>query len=90
VLMHILSLFNTNKSIGSVVPHSASNTWELRVNGVKNCKLLFPYFEKYCLQSKKKLSYNKWKELLSKLESGEHLDENKRLVLKELSKKINK
>lgn len=90
VLIHILSLFNTDKNIGSVVPHSASNTWELRINGVKNCKLLFPYFEKYSLQSKKKLSYLKWKELLNKLESGEHLDESKRLMLKELSKKINK
>jgi hypothetical protein len=90
VLIHILSLFNANNNIGSVVPHSASNTWELRINGVKNCKLLFPYFEKYSLQSKKKLSYFKWKELVYKLENGEHLDANKRSILKELSKKINK
>ena len=90
MFIHILSLFNTDKSIGSIVPHSIPNVWELRINGVKNCKLLFPYFEKYSLQTKKKLSYLKWKELLSKLENGEHLDENKRLVLKELSKKINK
>ena len=70
VFIHILSLFNTDKSIGSIVPHSIPNVWELRINGVKNCKLLFPYFEKYSLQTKKKLSYLKWKELLSKLENS--------------------
>jgi LAGLIDADG endonuclease len=90
VLIHILNLFNIDKNIGSIVPHSAYNTWELRINGVKNCKLLYPYFDKYPLHSKKKLSYFKWKALLSRLENGEHLDESKRLVLKELSKRINK
>ncbi len=90
VLIHILNLFNINKNIGCIVPHSAPNTWELRINGVKNCKLLYPYFDKYPLQSKKKLSYSKWKALLLRLENGEHLDKNKILILKELSKKINK
>jgi hypothetical protein len=90
VLIHILNLFTINKKIGSIEPHSAPNTWEVRINGVKNCKFLFPYFDKYSLHSKKKLSYFKWKALLLRLENGEHLDENKRLILKEFSKKINK
>jgi cytochrome c oxidase subunit 1 len=90
VLIHILSLFDTNKNIGSVVPHSIPLVWELRINGVKNCELLCSYFDKYNLQSNKNTSYIKWKELLIKLKDGEHLNVNNRLLLKELSKKINK
>ena len=90
VLESILNLYNTPKKIGLVVPHSTSGVWELRINGVKNCKLLIPYFDKYNLQSKKSISYTKWKELLYKLENGEHLHSDIRLKLKELSKEINK
>lgn len=89
VLHNILNLYNTYKKIGSVVAHSVSNVLELRINGVQNCKLLIPYFDKYNLRSKKNISYIKWKQLLNKLENGEHLNDN-RLMLKEFSKEINK
>jgi hypothetical protein len=85
-----LNLYNTPKKIGLVVPHSVPGVWELRINGVKNCKLLIPYFDKYNLQSKKSISYAKWKEFLYKLENGEHLHSDNRLKLKDLSKEINK
>jgi len=90
VLESILNLYNTPKKIGLVVPHSVSGVWEIRINGVKNCKLLIPYFDKYNLQSKKSISYAKWKELLYKLEKGEHLHSDNRLKLKDISKEINK
>jgi LAGLIDADG endonuclease len=90
VLEHILNLYDTKKNIGSVVPHSIPSVWELRINGVKNCELLFSYFDKYSLKSNKNTSYIKWKELLTKLKKGEHLNTNNRLLLKELSKEINK
>jgi hypothetical protein len=90
VLSNILNLFELNKKIGCIVKHYELNVWELRINGVKNCEILLNYFNKYNLKTKKELSYIKWKELLYKLKNKEHLDSDKRLVLKELSKKINK
>lgn len=90
ILLDILNLYGRDKNIGSVVPHSVTNVWELRINGVKNCKLLLSYFDKYNLQSKKKISYFKWKQLLNRLENSEHLNDNNRLKLKELSKQVNK
>lgn len=90
VLLDILNLYNTTKPIGTIEPHSISNVWEIRINGVKNCKILLPYFSKYSLQTKKKIAYDKWKQLLIRLEKGEHLSEVTRPLLKELSKKINK
>ncbi len=50
-------IFKEYLAKGSVVPHSVSNVWELRVNGVKNCKGLFTYFDEYNLITKKKDSY---------------------------------
>jgi len=59
VLEQILILFNNNspKPIGAVVPHSANEVYELRVNGIKNCEYLFNYFNNYTLKTKKKQSY---------------------------------
>ena len=88
ILSIILNLFE--KNIGSIVPHSASNVWELRINGVKNCEFLLNYFDKYTLKTNKRLAYLKWKDLLYRLKNKEHLYDEKRLILKELSKEINK
>ena len=94
VLDSILNLYDTPKKIGSVVPHSISDVWELRINGVKNCRYLTSYFDKYNLQSKKSISYFKWKEILNKLGDGEHLNTDpngeNRLILRKLSREINK
>jgi hypothetical protein len=88
ILEYISTLFN--QSITSVYPHSAKDVYELRFNGVKNITNLFPYFDKYSLQTKKKESYNKWKILCQRLEKGEHLNNISRKELIDLSKSINK
>lgn len=54
ILEYILNLFNVYLVEGSVVPHSVNNVWELRINGVKNCKGLFNYFDQYMLLTKKR------------------------------------
>lgn len=88
VLEYISSLFN--QSLTSVYPHSNKNVYELRVNGIKNIKFLFPYFDKYSLKTKKKESYQIWKILSQRLEKGEHLNTLSRKELTDLSKTINK
>jgi len=88
VLEHILDLFDSVK--GSVVPHSVENVWEIRINGVENCKGLFSYFDKNLLITKKKESYLKWKSIHSRLVLKDHLNPNTRLELIELAKQINK
>nr|YP_010977143.1 LAGLIDADG endonuclease [Daedalea dickinsii]WNZ34348.1 LAGLIDADG endonuclease [Daedalea dickinsii] len=88
VLEYISTLFN--QSITSVYPHSTKNVYELRVNGLKNIKNLFPYFDKYPLKTNKKESYLKWKILCQRLEKGDHLKEKSRKELIVLSKSINK
>ena len=92
ILVHIMKLFSKKKgiNIGSVVPHSALDVWEYRINGLKNCKEIFPYFDKYGLKSKKKESYYKWKILYSRLLEKDHLDPKLRLELIYLAKNINK
>lgn len=90
VLEHILSIFGEYQVEGSVVPHSVNDVWEIRVNGVKNCKGIFIYFDEYSLITKKKYSYLKWKLLHSRLVKKDHLNDNTRLELIELAKQINK
>ncbi len=90
VLEYILSLFNQYLVEGSVVPHSVNNVWELIINGLKNCKGLFSYFEEYPLKTKKQESFLKWKLLHSRLVKKDHLNENTRLELIKFAKQINK
>ena len=90
VLEHILSIFGIYLVQGSVNPHSVNNIWELRVNGLKNCKGLFTYFDEFALITKKKDSYLKWKLLYSRLVNKDHLKDNTRLELIEQAKQINK
>lgn len=90
VLEHIKILFMVKSAIGAVVPHSQEDTWEYRVNGLKNCEGLFDYFDRYPLLSNKNISYTTWKILHSRLKKGEHLNTLTRKELIELSKTINK
>ena len=90
VFYNILNLFNPNKNIGSVVTQSEPNIWELRLNGVKNCEMILNYFDKYNLKTNKITGYFIWKKLLYKLKYNKDMDNNERLVLKQLSKKVNK
>lgn len=89
VLSHLQDLFDSIGATGSVVPHSVNNVWELRINGVKNCRNLFRYFDSYRLRTVKYNSYIQWAELHSRLEKGEHLDSEARVELIKLSKQIN-
>jgi hypothetical protein len=86
ILDHICLLFG----VGNVSKHSTPNYWEFIVNGVKNCDSIIPYFDKYVLYSKKKESYELWKELRLQLIKGDHLNSNTRIKMKELANKINK
>ena len=91
VLETILNLFNIYSVKGSVVPHSVNEVWELRINGIKNCKGLFHYFDEYKLITTKNESYLKWKIIYSKLLAKDHLkDAFSRLDLIQLTKEINK
>lgn len=90
VLEHIMNIFNECLAKGCVVPHSAQNVWELRINGVKNCSGLFNYFDEYGLITKKKDSYLKWKLIHSRLVKGDHLNNTTRIELISLAKQINK
>ena len=85
-----MRLLNKHSIEGSVVAHHADNVWELRINGLKNCKGLFIYFDNYNLMSKKKDSYLKWKSLYNRLVNKDHLNNDTRLELINLAKQINK
>ena len=90
VLEHILKELNMYLIEGSITPHHVSNVWEIRINGLKNCKGLFTYFDNFCLITKKNNSYLLWKSLYDKLLKKEHLNSESRLELIKLAKKINK
>ena len=90
VLEHLQNILKNSSANGSVVPHSADNVWELRINGVKNCQGLFTYFDEFNLVTKKKDSYLKWKAIHSRLVNKEHLNKDIRSELISLAKGINK
>ena len=89
ILDHISNLFCELGAKAQVVPHSVKEVWEVRVNGVKNCKGLFKYFDEYTLKTNKAASYLKWKTISSKLEKKDHLDSNMRVDIANLAKQIN-
>lgn len=89
ILDHIINLFCELGAKGAVVPHSAEGVWEVRVNGVKNCKGLFKYFDEYTLKTNKAASYLKWKTICSRLEKKDHLDSIMRVEMANLCKQIN-
>ena len=77
--------------VGKIYNHSAPNVLYYRVNGVKDTKLLFYYFDSSygTLKSQKLKSYLLWKILHSKLLNKEHLDTTNRYSLKILASKVN-
>ena len=93
VLEEIINLFGVDNNyikIGNISPHSAKNVFECRINGLKNCEKIIPYFDRFTLQTKKKESYCKWKFLLNRLSKQDHLDLNLRLELISIAKTLNK
>ena len=93
VLSHILELFQSTavvqKEIGAIVPHSVSDVFELRINGVKNCEYIFAYFDEYKLITLKSESYEKWKLAHAQLKNQDHLIPELWEKLTELAKTIN-
>ena len=86
ILEHFCTLFEG----GIVSKHSSDNTYEFRVGGVNNCKVIFPYFDNHQLYTKKHLSYKLWKDIHSRLSKKDHLDVYKRQEMIEMVKMINK
>lgn len=91
ILTYILKYLSgdSSKEIGAVVPHSAHEVWELRINGIKNSSKLIKSLIFNNLKTKKLLAYRRWVEVHQILENKEHLDLSKREYVRELSKKIN-
>ncbi|OAX32218.1 homing endonuclease [Rhizopogon vinicolor AM-OR11-026] len=87
ILYYIQDLFKA----GKIYNHSAPNVLYLRVNGLKDTKKLFDYFDSDTgmLKSKKLKSYLMWKILHDRLLNKDHLDSTKRYSLKVLASKIN-
>jgi hypothetical protein len=85
ILEHIAFLLGK----GTVWPHSRPLHWDLRVNGLKNCKVIFAYFSIYQLKTKKLLSYKLFLEIHARLTAKDHLDPIKRVKLKKLARLIN-
>ena len=92
VLNHIIWLWNneTSKTIGSVVPHYINNVWEVRVNGLKNCQYIIPYFLEFQLKTTKRKSFDLFLETLERIQRKDHMNPEKRSFLKGLTKLINK
>lgn len=77
-------------NVGNISPHSAPDNWEFIVNGVKNTSHILPYFDTHLLQTKKKESYNLWKQLRIQLINGDHLNNLTRADMVKTCKYINK
>lgn len=86
ILKHLCLMFNG----GKVSNHFVKNVYEYRIAGVKACPNIFPYYDKYTLLTKKSLSYTLWKQVHQELCNKEHLDPNKRLIMIEKARMINK
>ena len=86
ILQHISNLFG----VGKVSSHYVKNVYEYRINGVKNCGSILPYFDKFSLFTKKGISYVLWKEIRINLLNKDHLDVEKRKIMVEKVNLINK
>ncbi len=86
ILEHICSMFKA----GKVSNHFIKNVYEYRISGVKSCPNIFPYFDKYTLLTKKSISYILWKQIYLDLYNKQHLYADKRLIMIEKARMINK
>ena len=75
---------------GIVSSHYVKDVYEYRIAGVKACPNIFNYFDKYTLLTKKSISYILWKEIYKDLAAKHHVDPEKRLLMKEKARMINK
>ena len=75
---------------GIVSNHFVKDVYEYRIAGIKKCPNIFPYYDKYTLLTKKSLSYILWKQLYLDLYNKQHLYADKRLIMIEKARMINK
>ena len=75
---------------GKVSNHLVEDVYEYRINGIKYCSNIFPYFDKYSLYTKKYMSYILWKDIHKDFINKYHLDPLKRLEMIEKARMINK
>lgn len=86
VLRHLVVLFKA----GIVSNHFVKDVYEYRIAGVKACPNIFPYYDKYSLLTKKSLSFTLWKQIYIDLLEKQHLSAEKRIVMIEKARMINK
>lgn len=86
ILNHLAVLFEG----GRVEPHFVKDVYDYRINGLKACSNVFPYFDTFSLYSKKAVSYALWRQLHTRLLNKDHLDPELRIILKEKASMINK
>lgn len=80
-----LNLFPELFGVGKIYNHSKPGCYCYRVSGLKDTAILFSYFDKHILKSKKLKSYILWKDVSSRLKNKEHLDKTMRFSLKILA-----
>lgn len=86
ILKHLCLIFKG----GRVYNHFVRNVYEYRIAGVKACPNIFTYYDKYTLLTKKSLSYTLWKQMHKDLSNKEQLDKDKRSIMIEKARMINK
>lgn len=74
---------------GRIEYHYPSNSFAYVLSGIKNLNCVFSYFNKYKLKTKKRHSYDKWKNLHFRLLQKDHLKAQKRRFLIKLANRIN-
>jgi|SRR5690606_18899662 len=85
ILSHLILLFNT----GVIEAHSKKSNYSYVVNGEKACYLLYDYFDKHLLKTKKLNSYLLWKEIHHRITNKDHLDSELRKELILIATKVN-
>jgi hypothetical protein len=75
---------------GIVSGHHVKDVYEYRIAGVKACSSIFNYFNEYVLITKKSISYTLWKDIHKDIVAKHHLDPEKKLLMKEKARLINK
>lgn len=85
----LLSQFIIMFKCGRIERHSQQNVFSFVISGVKNCKKILFYFQKYPLQTKKANSFQIWCEFLEHFEKGEHINPLSRIFQRQKRKKIN-
>ena len=85
ILSKLILLFNA----GALEAHSVKSNYSYILSGVKACYNIYDYFYNFPLKTKKKTSFELWKEIHDAITKKEHLDLVKRKALIEKAQKVN-